>query len=91
LFSLLPPPPPPPELDERRGGARERRGEMKVSVKTLKGSSFQIEVNPADKVPPAAPDLYVCLREGRRIRARFRAVDCSVARGAGLPLVRSDW
>ena len=32
-----------------------RRGEMKVSVKTLKGSSFQIEVNPADKVPIARP------------------------------------
>uniref|UniRef100_A0A453KSS2 Ubiquitin-like domain-containing protein n=1 Tax=Aegilops tauschii subsp. strangulata TaxID=200361 RepID=A0A453KSS2_AEGTS len=30
--------------------ARARGGEMKVSVKTLKGSKFEIEVNPADKV-----------------------------------------
>jgi hypothetical protein len=31
---------------------------MKVSVKTLSGSSFQIEVNPADKVSPVS--LPIC-------------------------------
>uniref|UniRef100_A0A804MN82 Ubiquitin receptor RAD23 n=3 Tax=Zea mays TaxID=4577 RepID=A0A804MN82_MAIZE len=36
-----------PPVRRRR---RRRRAEMKVSVKTLKGSSFQIEVEPTDKV-----------------------------------------
>lgn len=40
---------------------------MKVSVKTLKGSKFEIEVNPADKVRPLPPRLPICLSVAARV------------------------
>uniref|UniRef100_K3ZTA5 Ubiquitin receptor RAD23 n=3 Tax=Setaria TaxID=4554 RepID=K3ZTA5_SETIT len=42
--------PPLVRLQPSSSTRRRRRGEMKVSVKTLKGSSFQIEVEATDKV-----------------------------------------
>jgi hypothetical protein len=42
-----------PELGGARRG-RTKRAAMKVSIKTLKGSSFEIEVEPSSKVRSAA-------------------------------------
>jgi hypothetical protein len=69
---------------------------MKVSVKTLKGSSFQIEVEATDKVPIArAPDLSChgsgCWMDWRGCFARFGLLLGSLGARVWRSSVRRRW